>query len=42
MVSVRIPPDVLAAAKARAETEDRYLTEVIVTLLERYGRGVGK
>lgn len=34
--SFRIPPDVKEAAVARAETEGRTLTAVIVDLLERY------
>lgn len=37
--SVRIPGDVKRAAKARAKTEGRTLTDVIVQHLREYGAG---
>jgi hypothetical protein len=36
--SLRIPPDVKAAAQRRAADEGRTLTEVVVRYLRRYGR----
>lgn len=35
----RIPPEVKAAAMARAKAEGRTLTDVIVSHLSRYGKG---
>lgn len=37
--NVRVPDEVWAAAKARAEAEDTTVTAVIVRTLIRYGKG---
>jgi uncharacterized protein (DUF1778 family) len=40
LTSVRIPPDVKAAAQRRAAAEGRTLTDVVVAYLRRYGHKV--
>jgi LDH2 family malate/lactate/ureidoglycolate dehydrogenase len=36
----RIPPDLKAKAKEKAESEGRTLTDVVVTYLKQYTRGM--
>lgn len=38
-VTIRIPPDVLTPARARAEAEHRTFTDAAVRLLRAYGEG---
>lgn len=42
MRSIRVPLKLWEAAKARADAEERDISEVVRDLLARYARGVGK